>query len=55
MLHQGLSRLRARHLAQHPRSQARDAVTVDFAKIKESRIGELSARFDIVLGFTPEA
>lgn len=35
--------------------QARDAITVDFAPIEGSRIGELAARFDIVLGFTPEA
>ena len=34
--------------------KARESVTVDFAPIKNSRIGELSARFDIVLGFTPE-
>jgi protocatechuate 3,4-dioxygenase beta subunit len=34
--------------------KARDAVTVDFAKIKDSPIGALAARFDIVLGFTPE-
>ena len=33
--------------------KARDAVIVDFAPIKSSRIGELAARFDIVLGFTP--
>ena len=33
----------------------RDAITVDFAPIKESKIGELAARFDIVLGVTPEA
>jgi protocatechuate 3,4-dioxygenase beta subunit len=33
----------------------RDAITVDFAPIKESRIGELAAKFDIVLGVTPEA
>jgi protocatechuate 3,4-dioxygenase, beta subunit len=31
------------------------AVTIDFAPIKTSRIGELSARFDIVPGFTPQA
>lgn len=31
----------------------RAAVTVDFAPIKSSRIGELAARFDIVMGFTP--
>lgn len=35
--------------------KARDSITVDFAPIKESRIGEVAARFDIVLGFTPEA
>ena len=27
--------------------------SVDFAPIKESRIGELAAKFDVVLGFTP--
>jgi protocatechuate 3,4-dioxygenase beta subunit len=32
---------------------ARESVTVDFAPIKDSKIGELAARFDIVLGFTP--
>jgi protocatechuate 3,4-dioxygenase beta subunit len=36
-------------------AKARDSITVDFAPIKESRIGELAARFDIVLGVTPEA
>jgi protocatechuate 3,4-dioxygenase, beta subunit len=35
--------------------KAREAITVDFAPMKESRIGELVAQFDIVLGFTPEA
>lgn len=33
----------------------RDSVTVDFAPISDSRIGELTAKFDIVLGLTPEA
>ena len=33
----------------------RDALTVDFAPMKESRVGELTAKFDIVLGVTPEA
>ncbi|MEJ7619095.1 MAG: protocatechuate 3,4-dioxygenase, partial [Pyrinomonadaceae bacterium] len=33
--------------------KARDSVMVDFAPLKESRVGELSARFDIVLGMTP--
>src|SRR6266487_2665705 len=36
-------------------AKARASVTVDFAPIKGSRIGELAARFDIVMGFTPEA
>src|SRR6266705_2516031 len=33
--------------------KARESVIVDFAPIKGSRIGELAAKFDIVLGFTP--
>lgn len=33
---------------------ARDSVTVDFKKIEESRIGELAAEFNIVMGVTPE-
>lgn len=35
--------------------KARNAIIVDFAPIPGSRIGELAARFDIVLGFTPES
>lgn len=35
-------------------AKQRDAITIDFAKVKESRIGELAARFDIVLGVTPQ-
>jgi protocatechuate 3,4-dioxygenase, beta subunit len=34
--------------------KARQSVTIDFAPISGSRIGELAARFDVVLGFTPE-
>jgi protocatechuate 3,4-dioxygenase, beta subunit len=34
--------------------KARASVIVEFAKVKESRIGELAAKFDIVLGLTPE-
>src|SRR5438132_2888927 len=34
--------------------KARQAVLVDFGPAKGSRIGELAAHFDIVLGFTPE-
>ena len=33
--------------------KARESLLVDFAPIKESKIGELAAQFDIVLGFTP--
>jgi protocatechuate 3,4-dioxygenase beta subunit len=35
--------------------KARESVIVDFASIQASRAGELAARFDIVLGFTPVA
>ncbi len=34
---------------------ARDSVTVDFMPIKNSRIGELAAQFNLVLGVTPES
>jgi len=36
-------------------SKARASVIVPFVPVKNSRAGELAARFDIVLGFTPEA
>jgi len=36
-------------------ARGRKAVTVPFAALKNSRVGELAATFDIVLGFTPEA
>ena len=32
-----------------PAGQARDSVTIDFTPMKESKIGELAAKFDIVL------
>ena len=35
--------------------KARASVTIDFAPLKTSRMGELAAKFDIVMGFTPEA
>ncbi len=35
--------------------RARESIIVEFAPVRGSRIGELQARFDIVLGFTPEA
>jgi protocatechuate 3,4-dioxygenase beta subunit len=34
--------------------KARNSVIVDFAPLKDSRIGEVGARFDVVLGITPE-
>ena len=33
----------------------RDAITADFAPLKNSKIGELVANFDLVLGVTPES
>jgi protocatechuate 3,4-dioxygenase beta subunit len=33
----------------------RAAITADFTPIKESKLGELAAKFDVVLGVTPEA
>jgi protocatechuate 3,4-dioxygenase beta subunit len=35
--------------------KARESVTIDFAPIPDSSIGELAAKFDIVLGVTPDA
>ncbi len=35
--------------------QARESVLVNFTPSKDSRIGELDANFDMVLGFTPKA
>ena len=35
--------------------KAREAITVDFAPAPDSRSGELVAKFDVVLGRTPEA
>ena len=35
--------------------KARASVTVDFAPLKNSRANELAAKFDIVMGVTPEA
>jgi protocatechuate 3,4-dioxygenase, beta subunit len=33
----------------------RESVIVDFTPIKDSKIGELVAKFDVVLGFTPQS
>lgn len=33
--------------------KARESVIIDFAKMPESQAGELAAKFDIVMGFTP--
>ena len=35
--------------------KARDTLLVDFTPIKGSKIGEFAAKFDVVLGVTPEA
>jgi protocatechuate 3,4-dioxygenase, beta subunit len=35
--------------------QQRAAITVDFAPLKGAKAGELAAKFDVVLGVTPEA
>jgi protocatechuate 3,4-dioxygenase beta subunit len=35
--------------------KAREAITIDFTPVKESKIGELAANFTIVLGATPES
>ena len=35
--------------------KGRDSLMVDFAPLKDSKIGELTAKFDLVLGQTPEA
>ncbi|MCH8830786.1 MAG: intradiol ring-cleavage dioxygenase [Planctomycetes bacterium] len=35
--------------------KARDSITVDFKPMKDSKIGELTAHFDMVIGRTPEA
>ena len=34
--------------------KARESVTVDFVPVPGSRVGELAAKFDMVMGFTPE-
>jgi protocatechuate 3,4-dioxygenase beta subunit len=36
-------------------AKQRASVTIEFAKVKDSKIGELAAKFDVVLGVTPEA
>ena len=36
-------------------AKEKEAVTVNFTPSKDSRIGELATKFDIVLGFTPAA
>jgi len=37
-----------------PASKAKDSLMIPFTPINGSRVGELSARFNIVMGFTPE-
>jgi protocatechuate 3,4-dioxygenase beta subunit len=38
-----------------PPSKGKDSLMIPFTPLKGSRAGELAARFDIVMGFTPEA
>jgi protocatechuate 3,4-dioxygenase beta subunit len=35
-------------------AKQRDAVTIPFTKVKDSKIGELAAKFDLIIGLTPE-
>ena len=35
-------------------ARARESITIDFKPIKDSKIGELAAAFNIVIGLTPE-
>jgi protocatechuate 3,4-dioxygenase beta subunit len=35
-------------------AKAQESVTMDFSPMKDSRIGELAVRFDILLGITPQ-
>jgi protocatechuate 3,4-dioxygenase beta subunit len=36
-------------------AKQRDSVMVDFAPVEGSKIGELAAKFDIVMGYTPQS
>jgi protocatechuate 3,4-dioxygenase beta subunit len=36
-------------------TRQRESVIIDFAPVENSRAGELAAKFDIVMGFTPQA
>ena len=36
-------------------AKGRDSLMVDFTPLKDSKFGELTAKFDLVLGLTPEA
>jgi protocatechuate 3,4-dioxygenase beta subunit len=42
-------------ILQRTDAKARQAIIVDFAPIANSKIGELAARFDVVLGVTPQS
>lgn len=37
-----------------PEGKARDSITIDFARMKDSKLGEYDARADIILGLAPE-
>jgi protocatechuate 3,4-dioxygenase, beta subunit len=36
-------------------TKSRDSISVDFVPLKDSKLGELAASFNIILGYTPEA
>ena len=57
VLRQGLREQRARRdlSPRHASRRGGKMLPVDFAPLKGSKIGELAAKFDIVLGATPEA
>ena len=42
-------------LRQVQNKKARESTIIPFEKISGSKIGELAANFDVVMGFTPEA
>ena len=44
----------ARHGIYKSLGDQQSAVTADFAAIKDSKIGELAAAFEIIVGLTPE-
>lgn len=53
---QGEARNKRDHVLRELRDpKARDSVIIPFVPLRNSRVGELASRFDIVLGVTPES